>query len=146
MWRSGRRLRQLEKEVAAARAERAELRRRLQVFEDIAAAAGRGAGRGLAAGAETGSSAAGPATSATATDAAAGGSHAAPATDPAPGLPPAAPVPPELLAAGRELRAHGVPVRLDVDGSEFVAVIEGPGDPARWWQAIREISVEEEQP
>jgi hypothetical protein len=127
VWRSRRRLRELENEVATARADQAELRRRLQLFEDIAAAAGSGGWDGPA----NGAAAVGSAT---------------PAVDPAPGVPPVAPVPPELLAAARELRSHGVPVRLEVEGSEFIAVIEGPGDPARWWQAIREIAAEEEPP
>jgi hypothetical protein len=40
LWRGRRRVRRLEDEVTAARAEQAELRRRLEVFEMIAAAAG----------------------------------------------------------------------------------------------------------
>jgi hypothetical protein len=40
VWRGRRRLRQLESEVAEAKADQAELRRRLEFFEMIAAAAG----------------------------------------------------------------------------------------------------------
>ncbi len=40
MWREKRRLRQLENEVAQARAGQADLQRRLELFEKIAAAAG----------------------------------------------------------------------------------------------------------
>ncbi len=40
MWRGRRRIRRLEDEITAAKAEQAELRRRLQVFEMIAGAAG----------------------------------------------------------------------------------------------------------
>jgi hypothetical protein len=40
VWRTKHRLQQLERELATARAERAELRRRLDWFETIAAAAG----------------------------------------------------------------------------------------------------------
>ena len=40
MWRTRHRLQQLERELATARSERAELRRRLDWFEAIAAAAG----------------------------------------------------------------------------------------------------------
>jgi hypothetical protein len=40
LWRGRRRIRRLEDEITAARVERAELRRRLEVFEMIAGAAG----------------------------------------------------------------------------------------------------------
>ncbi len=40
MWRGRRRIRRLEDELTAARAEQADLRRRLEVFEMIAGAAG----------------------------------------------------------------------------------------------------------
>lgn len=45
MWRTRHRLRRLETDLAAGRAERAELRRRLDWFETIAAAAGASAPR-----------------------------------------------------------------------------------------------------
>jgi hypothetical protein len=111
MWRRRRRLQQLETEIAQGKAERAELRRRLDWFETIAAAAG----------------------------------AAAPGTDSqgtallSTGLPstvPLAPLPPNLLAAARDLRGHDVPVRLEVAGAEVIAVVGGPGDPREWWTAI----------
>jgi hypothetical protein len=88
-----------------ARAERAELRRRLEAFEAIAAAAG-------------------------AADDGAG--QAGPWSGPAP----AAPTPAGLVAASRELRSHDAAVRLEVAGSDLVAVVGGPGDPRDWWTAI----------
>ena len=105
MWRRGRRLQQLETEVAAGRADRAELRRRLDMFEQIAASAG-------AAAQDRWQSAAVP----------------------------AAPMPPTLAAAGRDLRADDVPVRLDVAGNDVVAVVGGEGDPREWWTAIWELA------
>jgi hypothetical protein len=47
-----------------------------------------------------------------------------------------APLPPTLLAASRDLRPDDVPVRLEVDGAEVVAIVGGPGDPQEWWTAI----------
>jgi hypothetical protein len=47
-----------------------------------------------------------------------------------------APLPPNLLAAARDLRGHDVPVRLEVAGAEVIAVVGGPGDPREWWTAI----------
>ena len=49
---------------------------------------------------------------------------------------PPAPVPPSLIAAAHELHSHDVPVRLDVDGTEVIAVVNGVGDPREWWAAI----------
>lgn len=92
MWRRRRGLRQLAGELADARAEHAELRRRVEAFELIAAAAG--AGR------------------------------------------PPEPIPPSLVTAARELRAADVPVRIDVAGTDVVAVVGGGGDPREWWAAI----------
>jgi hypothetical protein len=96
VWRKGHRLRRLESEIAAGKAERADLRRRLELFETIAAAAG------------------------------------VSQQDPVP----SAPMPPGLTAAARDLRAHNVPVQLDVAGTEVIAIIGGPGDPREWWTAI----------
>lgn len=100
MWRIQRpalgRLRRLEQEVAEARADSAELRRRLELMEMIAAAAG----------AQPGSQQA------------------------------AAPLPPELLAAARDLHQRDVPVRLEIAGSEVIAVVNGAGDPREWWSTI----------
>jgi len=120
MWRRRGRIQQLEIEIEQGKAERAELRRRLDWFETIAAAAG----------------AAPPDTSAHAT---ALPSTALPST-PSPkaaGQQSTVPAPPpNLLAAARDLRGHDVPVRLDVAGAEVVAVVGGPGDPREWWTAI----------
>lgn len=49
---------------------------------------------------------------------------------------PAMPMPPSLVAAARELHKQDVPVRLDVGGTEVIAVIGGEGDPREWWSAI----------
>ena len=99
MWRTRYRLKQLERELATARAERAELRLRLDWFETIAAAAG-----------------------ASQYDA------------------PAASLPPSLVAAARGPRLHDTAVRLDVAGTEIIAVVGGAGDPREWWTAILRIA------
>jgi len=94
-------MRRLESAVAQARAEQAELARRLELFEKIAAAAG------------------------------------LKPDDPAT----AAAVPPSLLAAARHPDSHGASVRLNVDGHELIAVIDGEhGDPREWWAAIRHLA------
>jgi hypothetical protein len=99
--RRSQRMRRLENEVAAGKAERAELRRRLELFEEIAAAAGVEVDETVA----------------------------------------AEPVPPSLLAAAQDPRQHGAPVRLDVDGRELIAVVDGEGgDPHEWWSAIRRLA------
>jgi hypothetical protein len=104
--RRSQRMQRLENEVAEARASQAELQRRVELFEKIAAAAG----------AELG----GPA-----------------ATDPVP----TSPVPTSLLAAAQDPRRSGAPVHLDVDGREFIAVVDGEdGDPGEWWTAIRRLA------
>lgn len=103
-------MRRLESEVAAGRAEQAELRRRLELFEKIAAAAG-----------------------AALDDPAQGDAGA---TD----VLATAPVPPSLLAAAQDPRRSGAPVRLDVNGSELIAVVDGEGDPHEWWSAIRRLA------
>jgi hypothetical protein len=100
VWRTRHRLQRLETELAAGRAERAQLRRRLDWFETIAAAAGA----------------------------------------PPPGAEPAEPMPVSLVAAAREPRAQDVAVRLEVAGTEVIAVIGGAGDPHEWWSAIRHIA------
>jgi hypothetical protein len=95
------RMRRLENEVAEGKAERAELRRRLELFEKIAAAAGVEVDDNVA------------------TES----------------------VPPSLLAAAQDPRQHGAPVRLDVDGRELIAVVDGEGgDPHEWWSAIRRLA------
>jgi hypothetical protein len=100
VWRTRHRLRRLEAELAAGRVERAELRRRLDWFETIAAAAGA----------------------------------------PPPGAVPTAPMPLSLIAAARDPRAQDLAVRLEVAGSEVIAVIGGAGNPDEWWTAIRHIT------
>ena len=108
MWKERRsqRIRRLEHEVAQARAGQAELERRVELFEKIAAAAG------------------------------------VEVDDPVPADPvPADPVPPSLLAAARDPRGGGAPVRLQVDGRELIAVVDGGGgDPHEWWSAIRRLA------
>lgn len=49
-------------------------------------------------------------------------------------------MPPSLVAVAREARAEDVAVRLEVAGSEVIAVIGGAGDPDEWWSAIRLIA------
>jgi len=94
-------MQRLEDQIAEAKKSQAELTRRLEVFEQIAAAAG----------VELGD---------------------------APG---AVDVPSPLVAAARDPR-HEAPVRLNVDGREFIAVVGGGegGDPAEWWTAIRHLA------
>jgi hypothetical protein len=119
MWRRRRRIQQLEIEIEQGKAERAELRRRLDWFETIAAAAG----------------AAPPGADPQDTE--------LPSTAPPGTAPPRAEQystvpapPPNLLVAARDLRGHDVPVRLEVAGAEVVAIVGGPGDPRAWWTAI----------
>jgi hypothetical protein len=100
VWQRRRRLRRLEDAVAEAREERAELKRRVDIFEQIAEAAG------------------------------------ASLRD----TEPIALVPPALLAAARDSDEDGVPVRVDVDDREVIAVIGEGGDPREWWTAIRQLA------
>jgi hypothetical protein len=95
-----RRYRRLEQEVAAARAESADLRRRLDLMEMVVAAAGAQAATAV----------------------------------------PSAPLPPELLAAARDLHQHDVPVRLEVAGADVIAVVRGAGDPSEWWTSIWQLA------
>ncbi len=93
-------MRQLEDAVAEARATQAELMRRIQLFEQIAAAAG----------VELSERAA------------------------------AAGVPESLIAAATDPRGDA-PVRLEVGGREFIAVVGGEGgDPREWWAAIQHLA------
>jgi hypothetical protein len=123
VWQGRKRLAQLEQEIAAARAEQAALQRRVDVFEQIAAAAGAALDDTL------------PGVAAQAATVAAG--------DPGGGIRPI--VPPVLLAAAADPRPAGSPVRLAVNGSEVIAVVgdEG-GDPRQWWTAIRELRSRQE--
>jgi hypothetical protein len=52
---------------------------------------------------------------------------------------PEAPMPPELVAAAREVHSQDIPVRLNVSGTEVIAIIGGPGDPREWWTAIWQL-------
>jgi hypothetical protein len=99
MWRLRHRLRELEREIAEARASQHELRQRLEFFEQIAAAAG--------------------------------------AVPKAPAPP--APLPPALAAAASQVRSRDAPVRVEVEGTEVIAVIGGEGDPQEWWSAIWQL-------
>jgi len=94
-------MRRLENEVAAARANQADLTRRLELFEKIAAAAG-----------------------------------VELADPPEPGD-----VPTPLAAAAQDPR-QDTPVRLSVDGRDFIAVVGGGdgGDPIEWWTAIKQLA------
>jgi hypothetical protein len=105
VWREKRRLRQLETEVAQARASQAELQRRLELFEKIAATAGVDV--------------------------------PGPAAEPLAGEDA---VPPSLLAAAQHPARDGAPVRIDVEGRELIAVVDGGGDPHEWWTAIRRLA------
>jgi len=128
MWRSRHRLQQLETEIARGKAERAELRRRLDWFEAIAAAAG----------------AVPPGTDLQGTALLTPGrpnptpSGISPPRSGQQSAAPSGPLPPNLVAAARDLRGHEVPVRLEVAGAEVVAIVRGPGDPHEWWTAIRQ--------
>jgi hypothetical protein len=57
---------------------------------------------------------------------------------------PSGPMPAGLVAAARELHSRDLPVRLDVAGSEVIAVVGGGGDPREWWNAIWQIAGEHE--
>jgi hypothetical protein len=102
VWRERRRarIRQLEDAVAEAKASQAEMMRRLELFEQIAATAGVEVGERQR----------------------------------------AADVPEPLMAAARDPR-QDAPVRLDVAGREFIAVVGGEGgDPREWWTAIQRLA------
>jgi hypothetical protein len=102
VWRERRRvrIRQLEDAVAEAKASQAELMRRLELFEKIAATAGVELGERER----------------------------------------ASDVPEPLMAAARDPR-QDAPVRLEVAGREFIAVVGGDGgDPRDWWTAIQHLA------
>jgi hypothetical protein len=96
VWRKWRGVRRLADDLAQTQAEHAELRRRVDAIEMIAAASD------------------------------------------------VAPIPPTLLAAARETRTADVPVRLDVAGTEVIAVVGGGGNPREWWMAIHRLSAPDE--
>jgi hypothetical protein len=104
VWREKRRQRiqQLEDAVAEAQASQAELMRRLELFEQIAATAGVEVAQRQQ----------------------------------------AADVPEPLVAAARDPR-QDAPVRLEVAGREFIAVVGGEGgDPREWWTAIQRLAAQ----
>jgi hypothetical protein len=104
VWRERRRQRiqQLEDAVAEAKASQAELMRRLELFETIAATAG----------VEL--------------------DERQNVSD----------VPEPLVAAARDPR-QDAPVRLDMAGREFIAVVGGEGgDPREWWTAIQRLAAQ----
>jgi hypothetical protein len=106
VWRERRRRRiqQLEDAVAEAKASQAELTRRLELFEKIAATAGVELDERQR--------------------------RAADAPD----------VPEPLMVAARDPR-QDAPVRLEVAGREFIAVVGGEGgDPREWWTAIQQLA------
>jgi len=104
-----RRVRRLEDEIAVARAERSELKRRLEFFERIAEAAG----------AEVPA----PVSSSRWAQSVA-----------------ATQMPTSLVAAARVRTPRDVPIRLHVDGTQIIAVVNGPGDPREWWSAIWQLA------
>jgi uncharacterized protein (DUF2345 family) len=157
VWQGKRRMAELEKEVAEARAAQAALQQRVELFEKIAAAAGASLGeappdpgRLRASGpaddgpGTAGSGAGGPGAggrgdggSGTRGPAAAGyavGNSEAGALG--------EPLPATLLAAATRGQAAGSPVRLVVGGQDVIAVVgddEG-GDPREWWNAIHRLT------
>jgi hypothetical protein len=54
---------------------------------------------------------------------------------------PEAPMPPSLLAAATDITNPDATVRLDVDGTDVIAIIGGPGDPREWWSAVWSLTV-----
>jgi hypothetical protein len=59
---------------------------------------------------------------------------------------PAAPLPPSLVAAASDPRLEDIPVRLDIAGTEVIAVVSGDGDPREWWTAIWRATGAPEEP
>lgn len=49
---------------------------------------------------------------------------------------PKAPMPAGLLAASAGYASPDSPVRLEVEGTEVIAIIGGPGDAREWWSAV----------
>jgi hypothetical protein len=125
-----RRIRRLEAEAAVAKSDREELRRRLDFMETVAAAAGAQAGISVPSGPLPG----GPRP---------GGPPSGDPLQPGllhPGLLPSGPLPPELLAAARDVPRSEVPVRLEVAGTEVIAIVGGAGDPREWWTTIWQLA------
>jgi hypothetical protein len=137
VWQGKRRMAELEKEVAEARAAQAALQQRVELFEKIAAAAGASLGEAPPAPGRRSSNgplANGPGTA----EPHAGGPGARGPDAGALGEP----LPATLLAAATRGQAAGSPVRLVVGGQDVIAVIgddEG-GDPREWWNAIHRLT------
>jgi hypothetical protein len=137
VWHERRRLAQLEREVAEARAAQAALQQRVALFEKIAAAAGAEIEDHVSTRPNLRFQPLPPA-------------EAAPTSQPAlrsqpssPSQPysPAQPVPTSLLAAAADPRPDGSAVRLAVGGNDLIVVIgdEG-GNPREWWVAIQRLA------
>jgi hypothetical protein len=54
---------------------------------------------------------------------------------------PAAPMPASLRAAANNYASPDSTLRLDVDGTDVIAIIGGPGDPREWWSAVWSLTV-----
>ena len=54
---------------------------------------------------------------------------------------PAAPMPASLRAAAANYASPDSTLRLDVDGTDVIAIIGGPGDPREWWSAVWSLTV-----
>lgn len=131
MWHERRRLAQLEREVAEARAAQAALQQRVALFEKIAAAAGVEIEDHVSTRPSLRFQPLPPA-------------EAAPTSQPAlrsQPYSPSQPVPTSLLAAAADPRPDGSAVRLAVGGNDLIVVIgdEG-GNPREWWVAIQRLA------
>jgi len=114
LWRRWRRYRRLEEDLASALAGQRELRRRLEIFEAIAKAAG-----------------------ATLPEASWWAEAVPDAPMPANLLAAAAGY------RGPDSASFDHTVLLDVEGADVFAVIGGPGDPREWWSAVWQLTVPE---
>ncbi len=54
---------------------------------------------------------------------------------------PSAPMPASLRAAATSHASPDSTLRLDVDGTDVIAIISGPGDPREWWSAVWSLTV-----
>jgi hypothetical protein len=132
VWHARRRLAQLEREVAEARAAQTALQRRVALFEKIAAAAGVQIEDHLSTRPNLRFQPLPPA------EAALSPQSALRSQPPSPSQP----VPTSLLAAAADPRPDGSAVRLAVGGNDLIVVIgdEG-GNPREWWAAIQRLAV-----
>jgi hypothetical protein len=131
VWHARRRLAQLEREVAEARAAQAALQQRVALFEKIAAAAGVEIEDHVTTRPSLRFQPLPPAQSAPASQ---------PALRSQPPSP-SQPVPTSLLAAAAAPPQDGSAVRLAVGGNDLIVVIgdEG-GNPREWWAAIQRLA------